>query len=88
GWMAANYLAARLDGQGVAITVIESSAIGTVGVGEATVPAIRDFFKAIGLNDFDVLRASGGTPKLGIDFAGWAGDGTRFFHPFGLYGLS
>ncbi|MFX8676900.1 tryptophan 7-halogenase, partial [Acinetobacter baumannii] len=60
GWMAANYLAARLDGQGVAITVIESSAIGTVGVGEATVPAIRDFFKAIGLNDFDVLRASGG----------------------------
>ncbi|WP_226016450.1 tryptophan halogenase family protein [Novosphingobium sp. FKTRR1] len=88
GWMAATYLAARLEGQGVKITVIESSAIGTVGVGEATVPAIRDFFKAIGLHDFDVLRASNGTPKLGIDFAGWAGENTRFFHPFGLYGLS
>lgn len=87
GWMAATYLAARLQGTGVAITVLESSAIGTVGVGEATVPAIRDFFRAIGLHDFDVLRATGGTPKLGIDFHDWAGEGTRFFHPFGLYGL-
>jgi tryptophan halogenase len=87
GWMAATYLAARLAGTGIAITVLESSAIGTVGVGEATVPAIRDFFRAIGLHDFDVLRATGGTPKLGIDFLDWAGDGTRFFHPFGLYGL-
>jgi tryptophan halogenase len=88
GWMAATYLAARLQGTGIAITVLESSTIGTVGVGEATVPAIRDFFKAIGLHDFDVLRATGGTPKLGIDFADWAGEGSRFFHPFGLYGLS
>ena len=88
GWMAATYLATRLAGQGVSITVVESSAIGTVGVGEATVPAIRDFFKAIGLHDFDVLRHTGGTPKLGIDFAGWAGESNRFFHPFGLYGLS
>jgi tryptophan halogenase len=88
GWMAATFLAARLEGQGVAITVVESSSIGTVGVGEATVPAIRDFFKAIGLHDFDVLRATGGTPKLGIAFDGWAGAGSRFFHPFGLYGLA
>jgi 2-polyprenyl-6-methoxyphenol hydroxylase-like FAD-dependent oxidoreductase len=66
-------LAARLQGTGVAITVLESSAIATVGVGEATVPAIRDFFRAIGLHDFDVLRATGGTPKLGIDFLDWAG---------------
>mgnify|MGYP003365576374 CR=1 FL=1 len=87
GWMAAAFLAARLQGTGVAITVLESSAIATVGVGEATVPAIRDFFRAIGLHDFDVLRACQGTPKLGIDFLDWAGDGTRFFHPFGLYGL-
>ncbi|MBB3953744.1 tryptophan halogenase family protein [Novosphingobium sediminicola] len=87
GWMAATYLAARLEGRGIAVTVIESSTIGTIGVGEATVPAIRDFFKAIGLHDFDVLRATAGTPKLGIDFAGWAGEDTRFFHPFGLYGL-
>lgn len=88
GWMAATYLAARLEGRGITITVLESHEIGTIGVGEATVPAIRDFFRMIGLHDFDVLRATGGTPKLGIDFAGWAGEDRRFFHPFGLYGLS
>ncbi len=68
GWMAACYFSGRLARQGVAITVVESSAIGTVGVGEATVPGIRDYFRAIGVEDIDVLRATGGTVKLGIEF--------------------
>ncbi len=87
GWMAACYFSGRLARQGVAITVVESSAIGTVGVGEATVPGIRDYFRAIGVDDIDVLRATGGTVKLGIEFRDWAQPGSRFFHPFGLYGV-
>ncbi|NKJ42085.1 tryptophan halogenase family protein [Novosphingobium sp. SG720] len=87
GWMAACYFAGRLARQGVGITVVESSAIGTVGVGEATVPGIRDYFRAIGVSEIDVLRATGGTVKLGIEFQDWAHPGHRFFHPFGLYGM-
>jgi len=86
GWMAALYLARRLERQGVAITLVESPAIPTVGVGEATVPGIRDYFRAVGIPDEEVLRATNGTVKLGIEFRDWAGQGSSFFHPFGLYG--
>jgi len=86
GWMAATLLSRRLAGQGVSITLVESSAIGTVGVGEATTPAIRDFFREAAVDEGEVVRASGATLKLGIRFDGWAGEGSRFFHPFGLYG--
>ena len=88
GWMAATYLARRLGHLRPDITVIESAAIGTVGVGEATVPAIRDFLAAIELGEPEVLRETGGTIKYGIRFDGWKQDGHRFFHPFGLYGVA
>ncbi len=87
GWMAATYLARRLSHMAPDITVVESSAIGTVGVGEATVPAIRDFFAAVELGEPDVLRETEGTIKFGIRFDGWKAPGERFFHPFGLYGV-
>jgi tryptophan halogenase len=87
GWMSASYLARKLAHLSVAITVIDSSEIGTVGVGEATVPAIRDFFAALELGEPDILRETEGTIKYGIRFNGWGGDGHRFFHPFGLYGV-
>ncbi|HVJ01368.1 MAG TPA: tryptophan halogenase family protein [Sphingomonas sp.] len=87
GWMAASYLARRLNHLPISITVIDSSAIGTVGVGEATVPAIRDFFAALELGEPDVLRETSGTIKYGIRFEGWAEPGHSFFHPFGLYGV-
>ncbi|MBB5711315.1 tryptophan halogenase family protein [Sphingomonas xinjiangensis] len=86
GWMAAAYLSRRLAHLNIAITLVESSAIGTVGVGEATVPAIRDFFAAVGLRDADVLRDTEGTVKYGIRFDGWNTPQDSFFHPFGLYG--
>ena len=88
GWMAATLLAHRLERQDIAITVVESSAIGTVGVGEATTPAIRDYFRAAGLDEFAVMKASSATIKLGIRFDGWTGEGSSFFHPFGLYGVA
>ncbi len=87
GWMAATYLARKLAHLRLAITVVDSSAIGTVGVGEATVPAIRDFFAAVELGEPDVLRETEGTIKYGIRFADWRQRGHAFFHPFGLYGV-
>jgi len=87
GWMAAALLVRRLERQPVTITVVESSDIGTVGVGEATVPGIRDFFREIGVTEQEVMAASQGTVKLGIEFVDWKQSGHRFFHPFGLYGM-
>ncbi|WP_294331500.1 tryptophan halogenase family protein [uncultured Sphingomonas sp.] len=88
GWMAAALLERLLDRQPVTITLLESPDIRTVGVGEATVPAIRDYFRAIGVTEADVLREAKGTAKLGIEFCDWARPGHRFFHPFGLYGIA
>lgn len=87
GWMTANLLAKRLHRLPVEITLVESPDIRTIGVGEATVPAIRDYFRAIGVSEFDVMRASQGTVKLGIDFRDWSRTGESFFHPFGRYGV-
>jgi tryptophan halogenase len=87
GWMAATLLAQRLERQQIKITVVESSDIRTIGVGEATVPGIRDFFRAIGVTEAEVMAASKGTVKLGIEFVDWKRPGHSFFHPFGLYGM-
>jgi tryptophan halogenase len=87
GWMTAASLANRLGRLGVAITLVESSAVGTVGVGEATVPAIRRYFQSLGLDAFEVLKATHGTVKLAIEFDGWRQEGHSFMHPFGRYGL-
>lgn len=87
GWMAAASLAHQLGHLNLDITLIESSDIGTVGVGEATVPAIRDYIASLGLDIFDVMRATQGTAKLGIEYVGWSGEGQRFFHPFAAYGV-
>jgi tryptophan halogenase len=87
GWMTAASLAHRLQRLDVAITVIESSSIGTIGVGEATVPAIRRYFQSLGLDAFGVMKATNGSIKLGIEFDGWRHEGHSFMHPFGRYGL-
>jgi tryptophan halogenase len=87
GWMTAASLANRLGRLGVTITLVESSAVGTVGVGEATVPAIRRYFQSLGLDAFEVLKATNGTVKLAIEFDGWRHEGHSFMHPFGRYGL-
>src|ERR1044072_3727653 len=66
GWMTAASLAHRLQRLGVSITLVESSAVGTIGVGEATVPAIRRYFSSLGLNPFDVLEATNRAVKVAI----------------------
>jgi tryptophan 7-halogenase len=86
GWMAAAALSLHLAGTGVAITLIESSDIGTVGVGEATIPTIRRFYAQLGMTDAEVMRACDATAKLGIRFVDWLRPGHSFVHPFGRFG--
>jgi len=85
GWMAAAALA-NAFGATQKITLVESEAIGTVGVGEATVPAIKSFNKLLGINEREFMRATQGTFKLGIQFENWGAQGERYMHPFGLVG--
>jgi tryptophan 7-halogenase len=86
GWMVAAMLAARLDARDHAVTLVESDEIGTVGVGEATLPHIKLFNDALGIDEAQFMRETGATVKLGIEFVGWDRPGGRYIHPFGAFG--
>ncbi len=85
GWMTAAALARFLE-SGWSVTLIESDEIGTIGVGEATIPMIRNFNQTLGIDEAAFMAATQGSYKLGIQFEGWGGFDQSYIHAFGLVG--
>src|SRR5580765_3711016 len=85
GWMTAAALGRFLT-SGWSLTLLESDEIGTIRVGEATIPSINMFNDALGINEAEFLSATGGTYKLGIAFEGWGRPDQGYVHAFGLVG--
>ena len=85
GWMSAAALVKSL-GKNLNITLVESDQIGTVGVGEATIPTIQGFNKLLGVDEVSFMKATQSTFKLGIEFKNWGQEGDTYLHPFGNTG--
>jgi tryptophan 7-halogenase len=81
-------LARALPGTGTVITLVESPEIGTVGVGEATIPPIIDLLRFLSINEEDFVRHTNATYKLGIKFTDWKVPGHTYWHPFGTFGAA
>ncbi|PMG80243.1 tryptophan halogenase [Shewanella sp. 10N.286.51.B7] len=85
GWMAAAALT-KLLGKNLEVVLVESDQIGTVGVGEATIPTLHIFHRLLGIKEQDVMAATNATFKLGISFENWHDVGKDYIHSFGFLG--
>jgi tryptophan 7-halogenase len=86
GWMSAAALVSLTDSRQCRVTLIESDVIGSVGVGEATLPQIKDFNDYIGILESDMMQKTSSSFKLGIEFRDWGYLGAAYIHPFGTFG--
>jgi tryptophan halogenase len=85
GWMAAALLSKTM-GKVLDITLVESEEIGTVGVGEATIPPLVTYLRLLKMKEQDFMAATQATFKLGISFENWKDAGEKYFHSFGTTG--
>ncbi len=85
GWMAAAAIS-KLMGKHLDITLVESEMIGTIGVGEATIPTMVWFNRLLGIDEAEFMREVQGTYKLGISFENWKDQGEDYIHAFGVTG--
>jgi tryptophan 7-halogenase len=86
GWMSAAGIRRRLEAKDYSVTLIESDEIGTVGVGEATLPHIKIFNDMLGIDEAHFMRETRATFKLGIQFCDWDRPKQSYIHPFGAFG--
>src|ERR1700734_3791775 len=86
GWMSAAGIRRRLEAREYSVTLIESDEIGTIGVGEATLPHIKTFNDMLGIDEAHFMRETRATFKLGIQFRDWDRPGEGYIHPFGAFG--
>lgn len=85
GWMAAALMSKLFAGR-FELTLIESEQIGTIGVGEATIPAIKKYNELLGFDENEFMRKTQGSFKLGIQFVDWGRLGESYIHGFGVIG--
>lgn len=86
GWMTGAGLCDLVAGRQCTVRLVESDQIGIVGVGEATLPQLRAFNRAVGIIESELIRRTHATFKLGIEFRDWGFAGSRYMHPFGAFG--
>ena len=86
GWIAAATMAEHLKGRLVDIELVESDDIGTIGVGESTVPPFLQMLARLGINEQEFIQETQASFKLGIQFEDWTDKGESYFHPFGAIG--
>ncbi|KQS54390.1 tryptophan halogenase [Brevundimonas sp. Leaf363] len=87
GWVAAALMAEHFKGKLFEIELVESDDIGTIGVGESTVPPFLQLLAKLGVNEQEFIRETQASFKLGIEFKDWLEKGQSYFHPFGTIGL-
>ncbi len=87
GWLAASVLA-RVFPAGPSVTLIESPEIGTIGVGEATIPPFMELLRFLEIDEADFVRRTAATYKLGIQYRDWRRAGHDYWHPFGAFGTT
>lgn len=86
GWMAAAMLSHHFKPEVCRVELVESTDIGTIGIGESTVPPFVGLIRRLGIDERDFMQATQATYKLGIQFVDWRQRRERYFHPFGVIG--